>query len=262
MIFYIGSSPKDAYMLPNGCNIMLNVAQFAKHGRLPNHNRPYRAYNRFQSLFLDSGGFVFFNRLGDYPFTVKQYASFIGRLQPHLFATMDYPCEPTITSSLNTWTIEQRIEQTTANATKLLSYFPVDIGPQPIPVIQGYTPDDYQYSIDLHTKAGTIRPYMAVGSMCARSNTAEITAVIRQVHAAATTAGVQRLHFFGLKLSPQLEPVRDLIHSRDSAAIYFAANKEIKASWNGKHFAPNRTEKQKALRHWLTTIEQRGYQYK
>lgn len=256
MYFYVGTSPKDAYMLPDSTHIMINARQYwnPKRRRWTRHGNPTRGGR----VFLDSGGFVFFNDYGRYPFSPARYMNLVAYLQPHFYASLDYPCEPTITSQLAQTTITERINATVRNALALADMETMVPGSQLVPVIQGWTVEEYRYCLDRYAEAGMIRPYMAVGSLCTRSRNDEIAAVIRNVHNYAAGLGVERLHMFGLKRSEALDPVHDLIHSRDSAAVYFAPNAEMKRKWGGRRFAPNRKAKREAVAHWLEGLTRKG----
>jgi len=237
-VFFIGTSPRDAYMLPDGANIMLNARQFwngmgwARHGRT----------SRGGLTFLDCGGYVFFNEHGYFPFTAAAYLNLVAYLKPDYYASMDYPCEPSISSALSGMDVMARIRATVENC-QLLADMECMTGGSLVPVIQGWQVEDYQFCLDLYLSAGLIRPYMAVGSMCTRSNTAEIADLVIGVHAAATRAGVKQLHFFGLKRSDYLRPVQYLIHSQDSAAVYYAPTAEIKRTWGGKKISTRQSGK-------------------
>lgn len=260
--FYIGTSPKDAYMLPEGAHIMLNASQFWDSAQ-PGWQRLGRV-SRGGLVFLDSGGFVFFSKRGAYPFTAGAYLNLVSYVRPDYFASLDLPCVPAITAGLQQ-SVAERIKATVQNALELIELEPMlwrgGSTPQLVPVIQGWQLEDYRHCIELYAEAGGIRPYMAVGSMFNRSS-AEAAALISGIAEHAQLHGVQRLHFFGLKMSRQLEVLRHLIYSLDSAAVYFAANARIKHEWGGKRWAPTRAAKKQALRHWLAKLDERGLQWR
>lgn len=242
-------------MLPQGANIMLNAAQYWKQGTWSRRlGRPRNA----GKIFLDSGGFVFFNKYQEYPFTAVQYLNLIALLRPDFYASLDYPCEPTITGKLGLETIDERIEATVANTLELMRLEALVPESRLVPVIQGWEIDDYRKCLDMYAAADAIRPYMAVGSVCTRSNDENTVDLIRQIHEYATNMGVERLHLFGLKMSEAISAADEYIYSRDSAAVYFAANREMRRAWGDSRFAPTREAKRQAVRHWLNRLNQRN----
>lgn len=254
MRFFVGTSPKDAYMLPDGTHMMVNASQFWR-GDKWLVSRPSNA----GLLFLDSGGFVFFNRFGEYPFTPAAYLNLVEKLRPDFFASMDYPCEPSITGKLGKMPIRERIQRTVENTAVLCDMACMLSGKSTIvPVIQGWGVDDYLYCLELHQQAGTLRPYMAVGSMCTRSNSSEICEVFTAVYQAAIQLGVNRLHAFGLKQSAKLHPIYKMIYSRDSAVLYFShrLQKKWERGRNGRvtKFAPNRDAKYEAIEQFVADL--------
>src|SRR5271156_4768107 len=68
-----------------------------------------------------------------------------------------------------------------------------------IPVLQGFTCQEYQECADLYAAAGidlTAEPLVGLGSVCRRQATAEAHQIITALHA----RGITRLHGFGVKI--------------------------------------------------------------
>ena len=255
-LFFVGISPKTSFLLPAGSHIMVNASQFWHKGKQVwiRHGRTRRG----GLVFLDSGGYIFFNRQDDYPFSPGQYMNLVSYLRPDFFASMDYPCEPSITERLPDLPIAERIQVTVSNAVTLAAMEEMTPGSRLVPVIQGWTLDDYKYCLNLYADNDCLRPFMAVGSMCVRQNDAGILDLIRGIYEHATTLGVERLHYFGLKLTPRLSQVQDLIYSRDSAAVYFSPNRAIKKKWGGRRFASTTPQKREAIQYFLSKVERYG----
>lgn len=202
------------------------------------------------------------NRYGDYPFSMGAYANIIAYLRPDYYASMDYPCEPEITRSLALTSNLERIRATVANARMMADDYEAMLpGVEMVPVIQGWTLDEYKTSIDLYGRSGMIRPYMAVGSMCTRSNDRELERIIPSLHDYASQAGVKHLHFFGLKMSPVTIDLSGYIYSRDSAAVLFANNAETKRRWGGR-FPRTQEQKKEAFSMWFNRAVSAGLIYK
>lgn len=260
--FFIGLNPRwQMYkFLPTGLNVMFSAAGF-----WDDWNGEWRRSAKFKRSFglrwLDSGGFTMLNRYGDYPFSVINYANLIIWLKPHYYAIMDYPCEPEITRSLGLMSNKDRIEATVKNAVALTEW-ENQIPGQMVPVIQGYTLDEYLHCLELYNKVDLIRDYMAVGSMCRRISNEELGRLIPGIYYAAQKLGCSKLHFFGLKLSPDLIKYSDMIWSRDSAAILDDYDKTLRVERNGRRFPRGQQEKEVVFKSFLIRLEEQGLNYK
>lgn len=124
--------------------------------------------NIWGQFFIDSGGFTC---NGKYPL-VKEYLNTIRIMNPDIFACQDFMCEPFFIKktglSLNT-----HIENTVLsyiNICEEISKSDFDYG-YCIPVIQGWTLEDYQFCIDLYHSYGINLnySYVAIGSICKRT---------------------------------------------------------------------------------------------
>ena len=184
-----------------------------------------------ERVFIDSGGYSFFRKWGDYPFSLEKYFEFIDiitELYPvELVAIRDYPCEPTINRK-DISTNKERIQKTVSNAVECIESkedYPW------IPVIQGYTLDEYLYCINLYEEVGISLAYSAIGSICSRKgNIHTIRRIISEI--AQRTKG--KIHAFGLSLVYLQDPIIfNTLYSSDSAA------------WN--YYVSNHNEKQQAV---------------
>lgn len=261
-LFFIGLNPRwQMYkFLPDGINVM-----FSAYGFWDNAKREWRRGAKFKRIFglrwLDCGGFTMLNKYSDYPFSVVNYANLVVRLRPHYYATMDYPCEPEISRSIGLMRNEDRIKATVENVIKLAEW-EEQLPGQMVPIIQGYSLDEYLYCLNLHCQAGTIRDYMAVGSMCRRISNEELGNLIPGIYYAAQKAGCSKLHFFGLKLSPGLEPYNDMIWSRDSAAVLDDYDKSLRHARGGRRWPRGQAEKKVVFQSFLMRLEELGLNYK
>jgi hypothetical protein len=158
--------------------------------------------------FLDSGGFSLLSKWSDYPFTVHQYALLIKKKKPDYAAIMDYPCEPELTIALktaehsrkNNLSIKERILKTIENTELLFNNYTFN-KTKLIPVIQGWTSEDYRYCIDeLHNK-DLLTDYVAFGSMCRRMklDVARKFVVKQRLHLAKYVDA--KAHYFGFKIT-------------------------------------------------------------
>lgn len=256
-LMFVGLNPRwQMYrFLPRGLNVMFSAGGFWdgtgwRWGRWP---------KGCGLRFLDCGGFLAMNRWGDYPFNVPAFMCLVAKLAPDRWATMDYPCEPQIARGSRLQTNEERINATVALAAECLTWADHVPG-QAVPVIQGYTLDEYRLCLDLHAEAGTIREYMAVGSMCRRMDAGELHELIPGIYEHARALGVERLHFFGLKLDPALDDLRGCIYSRDSAVAL-----DDYGSWvmrlSGRRYPRGQAEKEIVFAGFLRRLDALGLQY-
>jgi len=180
-----------------------------------------------ERVFIDSGGYSFFRKWGEYPFSLEKYLEFvdiISDLYPlELVAIRDYPCEPDINRQ-HILTNKERIEKTVSNAVECFQ----SEGNYPwIPVIQGYTIEEYLYCVDLYKDVGIPLDYIAIGSICSRKgNLHTIRRIIRSIYERTKA----KIHAFGLSLVYLKDPIIfNLLFSSDSAAWnYFVSKHEEK----------------------------------
>jgi hypothetical protein len=102
-------------------------------------NPAFPPHTMYDELFIDSGGFQFFGKFGEYPYSVRDYLDFIEMVRPEMYAAMDYPCEPEICKK-NKVTVKQNIDRTIE---KLILTKNSCVGAgKMIPVIQGWEVDE------------------------------------------------------------------------------------------------------------------------
>lgn len=234
MYFFTGLSPRWNYApwIQPGTHLMYSAAAFWTGDGWRRERFPKQAGMRW----LDSGGYLLLNRYGRYPFSADNLANLVSHLQPDYYASKDYPCEPNISRGMaGLMTNEERIRATVLAAVEQAELETlVGSRPQLVPVIQGYTLDEYVFCLDLYREAGLLRPYMAVGSMCRRASSSELERLLPALHDYAKSLGVYWLHLFGLRLSRQVRAVSAYIWSQDSAAVFFAADRKTREEWGGR----------------------------
>jgi len=149
--------------------------------------------------FLDSGGFSLLSKWRDYPFTVEQYALLIKKKKPTYAATMDYPCEPELLKETS-MSIRERIMRTIENAEIMLNNY--DFCPTKIvPVVQGWTIDDYRFCIEEMHRRDLLTDYVAFGSMCRRMRISEARKLITKQREYLRKFTDAKAHYFGINLS-------------------------------------------------------------
>lgn len=166
------------------------------------------------SWALDSGGFTELSMHGRYVIPEDEYVAQVRRYfeaMPGLqwVAPMDWMCEPFILAKTGL-TVAEHQRRTTDNFLRLRR----ELGPLVIPVLQGWTTDDYlRHQWDYYQRGGydlTVEPLVGVGSVCRRHNTAEAARIFRALDGL-------NLHGFGVK-TDGLYAYGDCLVSADSMA--------------------------------------------
>ncbi len=194
-----------------------DVPLFVSRVRLVDRKSFPRAKTRWA---LDSGGF---SQLAaephrwelsarDYVTQVNRFADEIGLLD--WAAPQDWMCEPFM---LHGRTVIEHQRLTIANFLELRAS---DTRVPIIPVLQGWTVDDYMRCVDMYTAAGVdlwAEPTVGLGSVCRRQATGEAEEIVMRLHGL-------RLHGFGMK-TEGVHRYGGLLASADSLAWSFAGRK-------------------------------------
>lgn len=175
---------------------------------------------------LDSGGFSVIRGPEGYPQSAEEYADEVCRWDREIghldwAAICDWMCEP-VKLDLTGFTVaehQRRTVQSWLDLRRIAPELPW------MPVLQGFTRDEYLACVTLYRDAGLdLRGRFAgIGSVCRREDTSEAELIIREL------AGMGiRLHGFGFKLGG-LERCRDVLFSADSLAWSDAARRRSNA---------------------------------
>lgn len=163
---------------------------------------------------LDSGGFTELHRHGRWTVTPDTYAREINHWASEIgglawAAPQDWMCEPFMLAKTRL-TIRQHQERTVWNYLDLRA-----LDAPVIPVLQGWTVDDYLRCVDIYQAHGVDLsrvPLVGLGSVCRRQNTTEAARIVRRL----AGEGIS-LHGFGFKITG-LETCGDALASADSMA--------------------------------------------
>jgi hypothetical protein len=210
----------------------LNVPLFVSHRRLSDRRGFPRALAPWA---LDSGGFSELSLFGEWRTTEAEYVAAIRRYQAEIgwldfAAPQDWMCEPWIVGKTGL-SVPEHQARTVANYLRLRDAAP-DL--PIIPVLQGWTLEDYRRCVDLYGQAGVDLASVpgtpgsggkrfcrvGLGSVCRRNTVAFVEDLVAELH----DEGVQ-LHGFGLKLSG-LRLFGHQLASADSMAWSYAARRD------------------------------------
>lgn len=211
--FYVGlHQPSDARHFARCC---IHI------GRLETRQKPLGC----DEVLIDSQAFMKLKIHGRYPESPEAYARKVERAAQlagrAAAVTEDYMCEPFVLAHTGLSLFEHQwltIERYEAIRTAL------DPAIYLMPVLQGYTPQEYLWHIDMwgdHLPHGA---WVGVGSVCKRnSDPAAIRAVLLAIKAERPDL---RLHGFGVKITALASPtVRQLLYSADSMAWSYNARR-------------------------------------
>ena len=187
---------------------------------------------------MDSGAFSQIYRTGEH-LPMEQYATQVirwSRCGSMVAAvTQDYMCEPFILAKTGL-TVAEHQRKTVERYVELRNLIPESI--YLMPVIQGYTPQEYVDHIKQYGDLLVQGMWVGVGSVCKRnSNPGQVCDVL---YAIKKERPDLRLHGFGLKKTAlECPEVQALLYSSDSMAWSFATRKQGKGAndWhNAKTF--------------------------
>lgn len=175
------------------------------------------------SWCLDSGAFSTLSEYGCFPDTAEEYAVSVRRYREEIgnllwASPQDWMCEPFMLAKTGL-TVADHQQKTVANYCRLKQIAP-DL--PFIPVLQGWTLDDYLRCIDAYEFEWVDlrkEPLVGLGSVCRRQNTKEAAAIILRLFSEGLT-----LHAFGFKLGG-LKQVAHLLESADSMAWSYDARR-------------------------------------
>lgn len=203
--------------------------------------RGYRTLPRATCTWaLDSGGFTELSTFGTWLHgpTPQQYAARVRRYRDEIgglewAAPQDWMCEPVIVAKTGLSVTEHQ-RRTVDNYLQLR-----DLAPDLpfVPVVQGWSTDDYLRCVDLYTAAGidltdppatdaadntdaAVAPMVGLGSVCRRQATGQAEDIVNALH----SIGVTRLHGFGIKVLG-LHRYGHRLASADSMAWSFSARR-------------------------------------
>ncbi|MFF4777443.1 hypothetical protein ACFY05_31770 [Microtetraspora fusca] len=154
---------------------------------------------------VDSGAFTELSMYGEFTTTPEQYIQALARYDDEIgdigwAAPQDWMCEPDMLARTGL-TVAEHQRRTVDNFVLLVELWPqYGYGDCPVmPVIQGWTIDDYLRCVDLYEAAGVRLaedwPVVGVGSVCRRQHSAEIGEIFRTLAARDLP-----LHGFGVKI--------------------------------------------------------------
>ena len=172
------------------------------------------------SWALDSGGFSELRLNGGWTLNAQEYVDRVNKISetPNLqwAAQQDWMCEEVMLEKTGL-TVREHQRRTVDNFIELRS---LDCDVPIIPVLQGYTMDEYKECFEMFEASGVdlrAEPVVGLGSVCRRQNTDDIERIVTCFHAKDL-----RLHGFGVK-TLGLKRYGEMLESADSLAWSFGA---------------------------------------
>lgn len=213
MIFYTGTH-QASWLWKHKGNWCVSRRRLYKKKKL------HKALDRW---VLDSGGFTELNDYGKWTVEPKAYVLEVERYISEIkniewCATQDWMCEDFVLKKTKKSVLEHQL----LTIRSFLDLKNINDKIPWLPVIQGYTREEYLTCIDLYQKAGidlTQEKCVGLGSICRRQITTEAADIISEI----SDMGI-KLHGFGLKSTALKDiRVRSKIASSDSLAWSFEA---------------------------------------
>jgi hypothetical protein len=213
--FFVGlHQPADAWRFPRAC---ISIR------RLWGRRKPLRC----GEVMIDSGAFSELALHGRYRTSVEEYARELRRLHDEGVANIraavaqDFMCEGVMLAKTGLSVAEHQRLTIERYDALLACSLPVPI----MPVLQGYTLDEYPRHIAAYGDRLSPGMWVGVGSVCKRNGSPE--RVLEVLLAINRIRPDLLLHGFGLKATALAHPgIRELIHSADSMAWCYAAWRE------------------------------------
>lgn len=227
MKFYLGTD-KLAWLRQIDVSFMVSRNAFIRHRKRLNTPFPEAK----APWLLDSGGFTELQMHGQWRIGPKRYAAQVRHIADTVgnlvwAAPQDWMCEPAVVhggtfkggSFVGTGlTVQEHQRRTVGNYLELKALeIPV------IPVLQGFTREDYLLCAEMYRDAGVRlenEPVVGLGSVCRRENTVQIAEIVGAFH----ERGI-RLHGFGCKTGA-IRKVGALLESADSLAWSISGMRE------------------------------------
>lgn len=195
------------------------------------YRTPTHAMLNGRPAALDSAGFVATMIYGDYIQPRAAYVALAGSYSWDWWAARDFCCEPQI--ARNRATVLERVQRTVAELAECRREAEEQGVSMPMPVLQGWLPDDYKRCADM---MGALPTLVGVGSVCRRPMGGR-DGLINVVDALDYHLPPHvTLHMFGVK-GPGITELRGhpRIASVDSMAWDFAARREKTGSCTIEH---------------------------
>ena len=208
-----------------GCHQPSDCRHFERSFVSINRLRQRRSPFQVGRWVMDSGAFTELTTHGRYRHDVSDYAEaarrWIDNGQLDAIVAQDYMCEPFALSKTG-MTVAEHQRLTIERYDALVACQP---GAYVLPVLQGWTPDDYAHHVEQYGGRFHRSAWVGVGSVCKRQgDPMQVRAVLKAIHHVRPDL---RLHGFGVKTTTLIDPrVRHLLYSADSMAWSYAARKQ------------------------------------
>lgn len=152
------------------------------------------AFGGHDDIALDSAGFVAMFRYGGYPWTVAEYLDLVASWPWTWWAAMDFCCEPEI--ARNRDEVRRRVRQTVDKLAECRRDAAARSLRLPMPVLQGWEPDDYERCAALMPDLPDL---VGLGSVCRRNlgGDAGLFSILNRLDRRLPEN--VRLHLFGVK---------------------------------------------------------------
>jgi len=155
----------------------------------------------------------------DVPYSWREYFDWCESVGANYAALPDFACEP----GLHLSSVWDRVYHTVLSHVEALwVYDRHDYSFTPLPVLQGWDPEDYRLCARWFRSQGLVREYMAIGTVCKRKGTDEICDVLSVLE---TELPNTEFHLFGATLNAWKDDrLAGRFRSSDTAAWNWGAS--------------------------------------
>lgn len=197
------------------------------HTQLSNPYDGWRGYD----LFVDSGAYSLFapppegQGVRDYQTSAESYIQDIGSISPERYAWRDYVCETDVRDYHNVDVADQQRRTIESHIELADLHDDYGITAMPIPVAQGWDPQDYETHSRQLSEQGLVDDWLGVGTLCGRNDPKQVEDIIRAVR---TILPDVNIHAFGLdRVCYTNEYIMDEIRSTDSLAYCYRYKRPV-----------------------------------
>ncbi len=229
-----------------GLHQMKDACRFERCFLSINRLRRRKSFFYVADWIMDSGAFTEVSKFGEYRHSVSEYAKeareWEGCGHLELIVSQDYMCEAFILKKTG-MTVERHQRLT---IDRYLDLAACDLATPILPVLQGYTCEEYLRHLEAYGDLLKPGSRVGVGSVCKRNvKPDEVRHILTSIKRERPDL---RLHGFGLKFTALLDPeIRKALYSSDSMAWSTAARYERPGSQNDWHEAKRYVQKVNAI---------------
>lgn len=182
---------------------------------------------------IDSGGYSLLAGEPDLEHDPEEYVDYLAANERRVdrAALPDYPCEPTLRDERQSTVREHQVLTINDHLDTLDLWESRGLDITPMPVVQGWTVEDYVWHADYYMDHGFPLDTVGIGSVCRRGQVAEVRQIAQRLGQVLPNS--TRIHAFGIK--------EEVLFDNATLA---AVDSSDSAAWGrAKRFGPDATNR-------------------